>query len=550
MTTQYFLAEADKNYNSKIYLVGTEFIGNGYHSLIPNGTWVHPTRDSIYYALHLLKTGEVERQQRALDIINKIISLQNTNLYSPTYGIWSWLFEEPVEKMSPPDWNWADFIGAALAHGLKDFGEILPEKVFQNVALSLGHAAWSIFRRNVRPDYTNIAIMGAAVTAVAGEVLNETRLVEYARERITTIVKYTQAQGGLNEYNSPCYTFVALEETERILQLVEDQEIKKYAEELRKFIWKNIAQHYHPYTKQLAGPHSRTYSNLLSEHGAHYIDWAVSGKNSSEYKPLQLVDFVKHMSCPQEYRQSFSRLPTKEIEQKNRFIKKSSNAESFYGTTWMNKEVALGSINHECFWTQRRPLLGYWLDDEKQTVVLRLRLLKDGKDFSSGGLYNAQVKNKILTGIKIYTDRGDHHLFLDRPDNGIFKFKSLVLRYELLGKNVKVNNLGSDQYELSAGSWKAAITAPAGIFNAKHIKWQIGQEQGKAYIEAVLYEGKEQDFLFDDSIFIKLVLGTELLRKNETSVKKLLFVKEMNGRMQVSWQNIILKYNPYGESYE
>ena len=37
-------------------------------------------------------------------IIGKVLSLQDTDPSSKTYGIWPWLLEEPLEQMSPPDW--------------------------------------------------------------------------------------------------------------------------------------------------------------------------------------------------------------------------------------------------------------------------------------------------------------------------------------------------------------------------------------------------------------------------------------------------------------
>jgi hypothetical protein len=531
-------------------MVGLTFKGNGYHSQVQPGTWVHPTRDTIYYALHLLDTGESKWEQRALDIIRRILSLQDTSPISPTYGIWSWLYEEPVEKMAPPDWNWADFIGTALAHVLKQFGERLPAGLRDDVAASLGHAAWSIFRRNVGPGYTNIAIMGAAVTAMAGEVLKEPRLVEYAGARIKKFWDYTRDQGGLNEYNSPCYTFVALYEVERILQLVEDPGIRVCAEELRVFIWKSLAERYHPGTKQLSGPHSRAYRDVLPESTIRFLDWAVSGADASDWNHPQMIDFGAHLPCPKAYRSRFAALPAETLEQKDRFIKKGSEADSYYGTTWMTREASLGSINHDCFWTQRRPLLGYWPDADGQPAVLRLRFLKDGKDFSSGGLCNAQAGNRVLTGIATYTDRGDYHIHLDRPADGIFTFKSLVLSYELTGAGAQVRCVGSDQYELTAGEWKAHVTAPPGVFNGAPVQWRIRQSSGKACLEAVFYEGDEQRLAIDESTIVKLALATELLKESETACAAPLLVEENDGEVRASWRDLSLRYIPTGTTYD
>src|SRR5690606_4772087 len=116
----------------------------------------------------LLQAGGQERVDRAATVIRAVVALQDTDPLNPTYGIWPWLLEEPLEQMDRPDWNWADFLGARLATILADHAAALPADVADAARVALGHAAWSIFRRNVHLDYTNIAIMGAGVTAAAG----------------------------------------------------------------------------------------------------------------------------------------------------------------------------------------------------------------------------------------------------------------------------------------------------------------------------------------------------------------------------------------------
>ena len=96
---------------------------------------------------------------------------------SATYGIWSWHLEEPLAAMAPPDWNWADFIGARIAHALFEYQGKLPPDLLGRMSAALGHAAMAIFRRNTTPAYTNIAVMGAGVALAAGELLDEPLLL-------------------------------------------------------------------------------------------------------------------------------------------------------------------------------------------------------------------------------------------------------------------------------------------------------------------------------------------------------------------------------------
>ncbi len=89
------------------------FSSPGYHTTLKGGT-VHPTRGSFCYALALLDGGRDEDRRRAEEILVRVTALQDQDPKSRTYGIWSWFLAEPLQKMSPPDWNRADFCGAAL----------------------------------------------------------------------------------------------------------------------------------------------------------------------------------------------------------------------------------------------------------------------------------------------------------------------------------------------------------------------------------------------------------------------------------------------------
>lgn len=550
MSIQELLRDADKNYNPEICLLGGEFNGPGYHTNIPNGTWTHSTRGSINYAVQLLKSGETELEKRAFDIIGKVVSLQETNPYSPNYGIWSWLYEEPLDKMSPPDFNWADFIGAALSHVAIEYHDRLPKELYDKVTAAIGHAAWAIFRRNVQPGYTNIAIMGVVVTAVAGELLGEKRLLEYAGIRLQTFIDYTLDQGGLNEYNSPTYTIVALHEVDRIIQLVKTPDIVANARRLHGIIWKCLAAYYHPGTGQLAGPHSRAYSDLLVPTAVKYIEWATGQTQAGETEPEAFEHVGRAQPCPAEYLERFIKLPAPEIERCDRFIKRKTPEKSFVGTVWMNGEAALGSINYECFWTQRRPLLGYWTDSAGQVAVLRLRMLKDGKDFSAGGLHNAQSGRKILTGIKMFTDRGDYHIHLDKPTDGTYRFNSLVLRYELTARDAALTENENGLYELSAGNWKAAIIAPPGKFNGCPVVWRSGRVDNTVYVEAVMYEGAAADLTLDESVCTEMAMVLELLGRDDLANPEFPVMTRDYDDVNVTWNGLSVKYNPCAEPYE
>ena len=112
---QKYPARCDSAYSPDFPGLGQRWHGTGYHSQMSNGAWVHGTRDSLDYALALLQAGGGENEARATAVIHHVLQYQDTDPFSRIYGIWPWLMEEPLAKMNPPDWNWADFCGARLA---------------------------------------------------------------------------------------------------------------------------------------------------------------------------------------------------------------------------------------------------------------------------------------------------------------------------------------------------------------------------------------------------------------------------------------------------
>lgn len=98
------LSREDERYDPAERMIRRPFSSPGYHTTLKGG-YVHPTRDSLNYAVALLDSGQLERLERAEQILRRVIALQDQAPDSRTYGIWSWFLEEPLDKMSPPDWN-------------------------------------------------------------------------------------------------------------------------------------------------------------------------------------------------------------------------------------------------------------------------------------------------------------------------------------------------------------------------------------------------------------------------------------------------------------
>ena len=107
---QRLLAYCDPRYDPDEQMLKVEFSSPGYHSRVASGTPVHPTRESLMYALALLQRDDPGDVRRAESILHRVLPLQDTAQQSPTCGVWPWLLEEPLDAMAAPDPNWADFL--------------------------------------------------------------------------------------------------------------------------------------------------------------------------------------------------------------------------------------------------------------------------------------------------------------------------------------------------------------------------------------------------------------------------------------------------------
>ena len=495
------LHEKDSQYDHAQRMIRRPFSSPGYHTTLTGG-FVHPTRDSLEYAVALLDSGEPNRTQRAEDILRRVISLQDQDPNSRTYGIWSWFLEEPLEKMSPPDWNWADFCGTQLLEVALDHIHRLPDDLKHQVKESILHAAYSIKRRNVGPGYTNIAVMGAYVTLVAGELFEVRKLRDYGKARLKRFHDHTLQNGSFQEYNSPTYTCVAIEEISRMLQHVRDIESRELLKWLNWLAWYHVARHFHPPTRQWSGPHSRCYSTLLRSTTLAFIQRATNGKVRfmAEAEAWESIDAHRiGAACHPEHFHHFTWLPfpRKEIET---FVRNAGDQHDIIGTTYLHPDFTLGSVNIGDLWNQRRPLLAYWNTDSG-IAACRLRCLHDGYDYASASIFTVQDEGDILGAVVFATDRGDTHISLDRLKNTTIKAKDLRIRLQFEGSTADINlppkvEIGQP-IQISSGRVNCAFHVPYARFGNNTIKTEVGRDKDSAWIDVILYRGAERQINFN-----------------------------------------------------
>ena len=547
------LSKQDARYDPTEHMIRRPFSSPGYHTTLKDG-YVHPPRDSLNYAVALLDSQDSDRLKRAQDILRKVISLQDQDPNSRTYGIWSWFAEEPLEKMSPPDWNWADFLGTQLLQVAHDHMHRLPDDLQQLLKDSIIHAAKSIKRRNVGPGYTNIAIMGTYVTLSAGELFSNDELADYGKKRLKTFYEYTFRQGSFREYNSPTYTVVAINELSRMLRHIKDPASQRLLRELNRSAWYHLARRFHPPTRQWSGPHSRCYATLLRDSTQAFIQRATNNKinflpDSKAYESLDAHRIGAE--CPQVFFRYFTDLPEPRLEIET-FTRSSPKKHDIIGTTYLHPDYTLGSINIGDLWNQRRPLLAYW-NSGSGPLAMRLQCLHDGYDYSSATTFAVQDESDILGAVVFATDRGDTHISLDRLKNATIKAKDLRLRLLFEGNiaDLKIPDKVqlNQSMKISSGQVSCEFHIARVIFGGYPVKTETGRDGSSAWLDVILYQGDQKDINFAEIpeavIIFALSLNTQdqdpaSNKQSSIDPQGIITNHSAPGQISASWNNISL----------
>ncbi len=393
----------------------------------------HVVRESIFYGVGLMYADPKNNAAVVSKLIRQVCRLEDCDADSKTYGIWPLYMEEPVRTQKRPDLNWSDFCAKGLLQFIIDYSEYFEESLIDEIKHAVICAAEAIMKRDVNPSYTNISIMGSYVTLAAGEYIGNSEIAAYAKARFKRLFKYNMLNGCVSEYNSPTYTVEALTDLSFILKHVHDPDIREMTEMLLDMQWKYTMEHFCAENGQWTGPHSRCYETIQGSRLLSFLQVGLGDRlkiiSDKEFEPEPMW-LQSGLKIPEQYTAYANTCGIKSMLHHSVI----NNEISIQATLWRSGDMSLGSFSFCDFWTQRRPIIAYW--GRKLPRYMRLRMMHDDFDFTSGLLKTLQIGNVVIGAATLCNDHGDRHFNLDPIMDKKIKARRLALRFEIGGSGI------------------------------------------------------------------------------------------------------------------
>ncbi|HXB58228.1 MAG TPA: hypothetical protein VNU95_01610 [Candidatus Acidoferrales bacterium] len=213
------------------------------------------SRDLFAYALVLCEARQ--HPERLDKLFSLAEQMQDRDPKGHGFGNFWWSWRDG--KVT--DYNSVDFSmrgGTLLWLKHRDF---IPVSAQARLEKLLEFSVQGCLHHEVKPSYSNIAIMNAGDLILLGEELGQPSAADEGYARLDALFRYTQ-KAGIHEFNSPTYTGVDLDGLERIVTFCRRDSGRVEAEALLKLFWTDVALNWFPSAQKLAGAQSRTYDYL------------------------------------------------------------------------------------------------------------------------------------------------------------------------------------------------------------------------------------------------------------------------------------------------
>jgi hypothetical protein len=215
----------------------------------------HDPRGSLAYATCLLREGGSQNLALAEEVIDRVLSMQETRPGNAHFGNFRWLFEDDLVT----DLNAVEFMLEALALIMLRFGDRLSPRLQERIREAMHLGLQEIDRLDVHLSYTNICLLDIHNSIVCGQIVGDGRYEERGRRKLDAWIAFTARSGAPHEYNSPTYLGVDLGALASLAEHAPDEDTALKARLMEERLWLHVASRFHRPTCQLAGPHCRAY---------------------------------------------------------------------------------------------------------------------------------------------------------------------------------------------------------------------------------------------------------------------------------------------------
>jgi hypothetical protein len=255
---------------------------------------VHLVPQSAWYAVALLHRDGSGDRDRAVRIIDALVSLQYDRPGEVWHGTFSRFLEWPEPPVDAVQWddydpNWRQFLGTTWLVVLREFEAILPGATVDALERSLRLCVEGEPVDRVAVWYTNIALMKAVLEVEVGHRLHESAWVDRGHELASAVFERRQRKGAFDEFNSPTYYGIdllglALWRTCRV-----SSRLNEWGSSMERALWAETALLYHAGLGNLCGPYTRSYGMDLHRYvGAISLWlWPVLGRAAT---PMPVLD--------------------------------------------------------------------------------------------------------------------------------------------------------------------------------------------------------------------------------------------------------------------
>ena len=329
----------------------------------------YDVRASCYYAYGLLLTNDPADRARAGDILEVVLAQQDTRPDSKTRGVFLTHLGQNWET-AHIDVNWADFLGVTLADivSMDRQRNVLSKELRPKVENALKLAVQAVMRRDVSPNYTNIAILSSALGSAGAKLLGMQEAEPFAQTKMDAILSLVKKSpdGVFNEYFSPTYGGVDLYGAYLAQKFAGSPALKASAQALLDEAWRQTAASFHAPTLQFAGPNSRSYGDDMRDYCAILKYYLYLGHPSSypipDVEPHHAWDRIVMMEgadTPVAPRTEFA----KTIPAWQTFTTNEPNGPSRRLFQYREGNFVLSTVEQQDEWQQRRNLVAYWQNE-------------------------------------------------------------------------------------------------------------------------------------------------------------------------------------------